>query len=513
MNIKLKLILGISGIFITIFLWSVFVVGELHKMPTDYEIILEQEGNDRVLNTIGGELSDPFQLREIFRVKVVNVEGSVLEIYSTVVGKDSATGEIIFDSTVTYFVDRDTRKHVKEVEGYFSFPQNVKKQNYELFHSIVLGPATFVFERVETINDLEVYIFSCESLGNDVSYAYQKFEPKKIMYDGRCRTAIEPVTGSTISFELDWDNYFVEDGVRGDQVEFGDKKSTEYSQFDLIEHAKTLKQVYFLYETIIPVLIGGILSSIFIGIIILNEKIKSDFLNRQKTTKLEKDVMTERLTAIGNLASRLAHDLRNPLSVISNDFSIMKRKHPELDKDSVRRIERGIDRIDHQVQSVMDFIKLKPSRLENHSALEILESVLDTLSIQKNIKVNLTDNNSQIFCDKEQCEILFYNLIFNAVQELEEKGGTISIRIIEQDNSIIIEFEDSGLGIPKENLEKIFDPLFTTKQRGTGLGLASCKNIMEQFGGKISVKTNPTTFTLVFQRKMKTVKNYSGKKN
>ena len=160
MNIKLKLILGIFGIFITIFLWSVFVVGELHKMPTDYEIILEQEGNDRVLNTIGGELSDPFQLREIFRVKVVNIEGSVLEIYSTIVGKDSATGEIIFDSKVTYFVDRDTRKHVNEVEGYFSFPQNVKKQNYELFHPIVLGPATFVFEGIETINDLEVYIFS-----------------------------------------------------------------------------------------------------------------------------------------------------------------------------------------------------------------------------------------------------------------------------------------------------------------------------------------------------------------
>ncbi len=513
MNIKLKLILGFIGIFIIIFLWSVLVVVELHKIPMDYEIILQQEGHDRVLNTIGGELSDPLQLNEIFRLKVVNVEGNVLEIYSTILGKNSATGEIIFDSRVTYFVDRDTRKHVNEVEGYFSFPQNVKKQNYELFHPIVLGPATFVFEGVETINDLEVYIFSCESLGNDVSFAFQKFEPKKIMYDGKCRTVIEPVTGSTISFELDWDNYFVEDGVRGDQVELGSKKSTEYSQFDLVAHAKTLKQVYFLYETLIPILIGSIFTSILVGIIILNEKTKSDFLNRQKTVKLEKDVMIERLSAIGNLSSRLAHDLRNPLSVISTDFSIMKRKHPELDQDSVGRIERGIERIDHQVQSVMDFIKLKPSLLENHSALELLKYVLDTMRIQKDIKVNLPDNDSQIFCDKEQCEILFYNLIFNAVQELEKKGGTISIRIIEQDNSIIMEFEDSGLGIPKANLEKIFEPLFTTKQRGTGLGLASCKNIMGQFGGKISVKTNPTIFTLVFQRKMKTVKNYSGKKN
>jgi len=236
----------------------------------------------------------------------------------------------------------------------------------------------------------------------------------------------------------------------------------------------------------------------------IQEKIELE----RKLAAIEEKVKNERLTAIGNLASRLAHDLRNPLSVISSDFSIMKRKHSELDKDSVGRIERGIERIEHQVQSVMDFIKLKPSQLENHSALELLESVLDSMDIQKDIKVNLPDNNTQIFCDKEQCEILFYNLIFNAVQELEEKGGTISIRIKEQDNSIIMEFEDSGFGIPKANLDKVFEPLFTTKQRGTGLGLASCKNIMEHFGGKISVKTNPTIFTLVFQRKMQTVKNY-----
>jgi len=245
----------------------------------------------------------------------------------------------------------------------------------------------------------------------------------------------------------------------------------------------------------------------------MTKSIRGKIELEKKLAASEEKVKNERLTAIGNLASRLAHDLRNPLSVISNDFSIMKRKHPELDKDSVERIERGIDRINHQVQSVMDFIKLNPSQLENHSALEILEYVLSSMGIQKDIKVNLPDSNSQIFCDREQCEILFYNLIFNAVQELEEKGGIISIRIKEQNNSIIMEFEDSGLGIPKANLDKVFEPLYTTKQRGTGLGLASCKNIMEQFGGKISAKTNPTIFTLVFPRKMKTVKNYSGKKN
>ena len=235
--------------------------------------------------------------------------------------------------------------------------------------------------------------------------------------------------------------------------------------------------------------------------------IQEKIVLERKLDASEEKVKNERLTAIGNLSSRLAHDLRNPLSVISTDFSIMKKKHPELDKDSVERIERGIDRIDHQVQSVLNFIKLKPSRLKNYSALELLKDVLGSMSIKKDIKINIPDNNSQILCDKEQCEILFYNIIFNAVQELEKKGGTISIRIIEQDDFIIIEFEDSGEGIPKENLDQIFDPLFTTKQSGTGLGLSSCKNIMEQFRGKISVELNPTIFTLVFPRKIKTKQN------
>jgi len=225
------------------------------------------------------------------------------------------------------------------------------------------------------------------------------------------------------------------------------------------------------------------------------------FILFSKNIQLTKNMMKrEKIAIVGELASRFSHDIRNPLSVINTDFSMLKTEHPELDKESMERIERAIDRINHQVQSVLNFIKLKPSRLKNYSALELLKDVLGSMNIKKDIKINLPENDSHILCDKEQCEILFYNLIFNAIQELEEKGGTISIRIIEQDDFIIIEFEDSGESIPKENLDQIFDPLFTTKQSGTGLGLSSCKNIIEQFRGKISVKTNPTIFTLVFQK-------------
>ena len=76
------------------------------------------------------------------------------------------------------------------------------------------------------------------------------------------------------------------------------------------------------------------------------------------------------------------------------------------------------------------------------------------------------------------------------------QGGTIEIKIKSDSDNVVIDFIDSGIGIPNEFLDKIFEPLFTTKQKGTGLGLASCKNIIEQHYGKISVHNNPTTFTI-----------------
>ena len=87
------------------------------------------------------------------------------------------------------------------------------------------------------------------------------------------------------------------------------------------------------------------------------------------------------------------------------------------------------------------------------------------------------------------------NLIKNASQAIEG-NGEISIRIIDKKDDVLIEIEDSGLGIPESVLPKIFEPLFTTKQSGTGLGLASCKSIVERHHGVLTVRNNPTVFTI-----------------
>ena len=87
------------------------------------------------------------------------------------------------------------------------------------------------------------------------------------------------------------------------------------------------------------------------------------------------------------------------------------------------------------------------------------------------------------------------------IQAIDGEEGEITIRIIEQDNGILVEFEDSGVGITDDDLKNIFEPLFTTRHTGTGLGLASCKNLMENVGGKITASTHPTIFTAYFPKK------------
>lgn len=112
-----------------------------------------------------------------------------------------------------------------------------------------------------------------------------------------------------------------------------------------------------------------------------------------------------------------------------------------------------------------------------------------------------------IFCDPEKMEVVFVNLIANAIQVIGDKKGDITIEIsdyMSEEEFLIIKVSDTGVGIPDEIQGRIFEPLFTTKQIGTGLGLSSCKNIIEQHGGTIKVSSKirtGTTFTIRIPKK------------
>lgn len=207
----------------------------------------------------------------------------------------------------------------------------------------------------------------------------------------------------------------------------------------------------------------------------------------------------DKLIHIGELTSRITHDMRNPLTVIIN-YSTMVRKNSKnkLDKkslDQLALIEEEARKMYHQIEDVLNYVKLPPLKLQIHSLHDILKKVIERTQTSDDITIHLPKNNPQIVCDIDKLEIVFVNLISNAIEAMD-KSGTISINSSETKDSVIIEVEDSGSGINDENLEKIFEPLFTTKTTGTGLGLASCKNIIERHRGTITAKNNPTTFTI-----------------
>lgn len=211
----------------------------------------------------------------------------------------------------------------------------------------------------------------------------------------------------------------------------------------------------------------------------------------------------EKLAAIGELSSRLAHDMRNPLNNINMSIQLLKTKYKDIaDEEKFDTIEHSLKRITHQIRDVMDFVRTREPSLSLWKLNTLLKESLDKVKIPEEIKITLPKENVLILCDKEQMEIVFINMILNSVESIQGKGW-IKIEAKESTKSTEIQISDSGSGIPEEYIEKIFDPLITLKERGTGLGLASCKNIINSHGGKISVRNNPTTFTITIPKNRK----------
>ncbi len=216
------------------------------------------------------------------------------------------------------------------------------------------------------------------------------------------------------------------------------------------------------------------------------------------------ELRTKRLSVIGELTSRIAHDMRNPLSTIKNSVELIKMEQKNMSKktlDKWTRLERGIYRINHQVDDVLDYVRKPIIKKQDTRFSLILQDALERCDIPDNIKINLPKNNGIVFCDHERLEVVLVNLIINASQALNLQKGIINISFLEnyENRYSLIKISDNGSGIPSELIKKIFDPLFTTRQIGTGLGLPSCKNIIEYHGGTIDVdstKGKGTTFTI-----------------
>ncbi len=231
-----------------------------------------------------------------------------------------------------------------------------------------------------------------------------------------------------------------------------------------------------------------------------------DQLKEEVRKKADELLKVERLSAIGQLSARIAHDLRNPLSVIQNTSKILRirldKKLDDKSREQWERLDRAVYRMSHQLEDVMDYVRMPQLKKKNYSLSMVIQDAMERIDVPPKITIHPPLRDCVIFCDPEKMEIVFVNLLVNAIQAMEGKEGVIKVEIsmdTSDKNLAIITISDSGVGIPEGILDKIFEPLFTTKQVGTGLGLSSCKNIIEQHGGTItasSILGKGATFTI-----------------
>ena len=237
-----------------------------------------------------------------------------------------------------------------------------------------------------------------------------------------------------------------------------------------------------------------------------NEELQA--ANEELKETHEQLVRSEKLAAIGQLAGGVGHELRNPLGAIKNAAYYVRGK---LLKDKLAqkepRVMEFLDIMDEEIATsnkiindLLNFARTGKPALSAASMESVIDSTLSRLTIPENISVTkkLAANLPQVEIDVDQMRQVMVNLITNAVQAMPE-GGELTISALQKKKALEIMITDTGSGIPKEVIGKIFDPLFTTKAKGIGLGLAVCKSIIDNHQGSISASSQVgkgTTFTI-----------------
>ena len=205
----------------------------------------------------------------------------------------------------------------------------------------------------------------------------------------------------------------------------------------------------------------------------------------------------DRLSALGELSAGLAHEVRNPLGSIEGAVQILGRRDlaEETRQEFKEMASREIARLKGLVSNFLEFARPQAPRVVASDVGLLLQSVAKLASetarmAQVEIVVGPAETWPSISVDPEQIRQVLLNLTINATQAMP-KGGQIRLRAFQDGESVRIEVEDEGVGIPTEDVERVFDPFYTTRSNGTGLGLPIAYQIVNQHGGHIAARKNP----------------------
>lgn len=207
----------------------------------------------------------------------------------------------------------------------------------------------------------------------------------------------------------------------------------------------------------------------------------------------------KRLVALGKLSTGIAHEIRNPLSSIRGLAQFVFNSFSKIDerKEDLNTIIQEVDRLNKLVVQVLDFAKLKKPNLTRFSLNDLIRNIAELFKLEikdKQIKFNLelSPDISQIQADEDQVRQILMNVIINAIQAIPKKGE-IKIKtekaLLNGEPAMKLIIEDSGIGIPEKDFTQIFDPFFSTKEKGSGLGLSIVYKLIEAHQGVIKVES------------------------
>ncbi|MDY6855264.1 MAG: ATP-binding protein [Thermodesulfobacteriota bacterium] len=208
-------------------------------------------------------------------------------------------------------------------------------------------------------------------------------------------------------------------------------------------------------------------------------------------------IQTEKMAAMGKLAAGLAHEINNPLGGVLTCVETLKQNYQDEEQRTkyFYLVQTGLERIRRTVKQLLNFGKQRSFQSEPTDINVLMNRTLEMTShhLSSNeisIHRNFDQSLSEILGDPHQLIQVFVNLILNAIQAMTE-GGELWIRTFQEDGRIGISIRDTGCGIPDENLDRIFDPFFSTKEpgQGTGLGLSVSYRIIQEHGGEITVES------------------------
>ena len=219
-------------------------------------------------------------------------------------------------------------------------------------------------------------------------------------------------------------------------------------------------------------------------------------------------VRKERLATLGQLAGSIAHEIRNPLGIVRNAAYYLEQVSKDQDKEMLEsraEIQRGLTRVDRIISELLDYARDSQVNHQEFALSDVIEDAFAGVEIPPNAIVNAPIPSSSLICygDSDQISRILKNLVINALQAMPD-GGTLTMHYSTSgDGKAMVEVKDTGAGMTKEQLAKIFEPLFTTKTLGIGLGLALSLRYAELNNGSLtaeSILDRGSTFRLTIPR-------------